>query len=250
MNIEKSNYIKMLISQCKTLKNSVERTLNDTSTMESGRFSSFKMYAVQYNGLAKNVTDVLEIDSRTFVTFDVEQMPGWGDSLWPIQRQIVESVLLNIGFVLSYLEVETDFADDEFTNLDNFLKTKLRAVVFDKPDKEILVQNAIENLFVGRGWIKGIDYDRECGKFEFSGKEYIPDFIVPKLNLCIEVKLLRDGKKSRIIEEINADITAYGKNYERQMFVVYDLGVIRDEVEFRRDIENAGDDIKVVIVKH
>ena len=27
-------------------------------------------------------------------------------------------------------------------------------------------------------------------------------------------------------------------------------GVIRDELEFRRDIENAGDAIKVVIVKH
>jgi hypothetical protein len=75
----------------------------------------------------------------------------------------------------------------------------------------------------------GNDYDRESGKFEFSGKEYIPDFIVPKLNLCIEVKLLRDGKRSRIIDEINADITAYGKYYERLMFVVYDLGVIRDD---------------------
>lgn len=175
MNIEKNNYIKILIFQCKTLKNSVERTLNDTSTMESGRFSSFKMYAVQYKGLAKNVIDVLEIDSSTFVKFDIEQMPGWGYSLWPIQRQIVEVVLLNIAFVLSYLEVETDFADDEFTNLNNFLKTKLRAVIFEKPEKEIQVQNAIENLLVGRGWIKGIDYDRECGKFEFSGKEYIPD---------------------------------------------------------------------------
>lgn len=250
MNIERNNYIKMLIVQCKTLKNSVERTLNDTSTAESGRFSSFKMYAVQYNGLATNVTEVLEIDSRTFATFDIEKMPGWGDSVWPMQRQIVEAVLLNIGFVLSYLEVETDFAEDEFANLDNFLKTKLRTVIFDRPDKEIQVQNAIENLFVGRGWIKGIDYDRESGKFEFSGKEYIPDFIVPKLNLCIEIKLLRDGKKSRIIEEINADITAYGKNYERQMYVVYDLAVIRDEIEFRRDIENAGSNIKVVLVKH
>ena len=51
-----------------------------------------------------------------------------------------------------------------------------------------------------------IDYDRETGKFEFSGKEYIPDFIVPKLNLCIEVKLLKEGRKSKMIEEINADI--------------------------------------------
>ena len=86
--------------------------------------------------------------------------------------------------------------------------------------------------------------------YEFSGKEYIPDFIVPKLNLCIEVKLLKDGRKSRIIEEINADITAYNKIYKRQLFVVYDLGVVRDEVEFKRDIENAKDDIKVIIVKH
>jgi hypothetical protein len=33
------------------------------------------------------------------------------------------------------------------------------------------------------------------------------------------------------------------------MFVVYDLGVIRDEVEFRRDIEGAGNAIKVILVK-
>lgn len=53
-----------------------------------------------------------------------------------------------------------------------------------------------------------------------------------------------------MIEEINADITAYSKEYKRQIYVIYDLGVIRDEVEFKRDIENAKDDIKVIIVKH
>ena len=96
---------------------------------------------------------------------------------------------------------------------------------------------------------KGTDYDRETGKFEFSGKEYIPDFIIPKLGLCIEVKLLREGYRSKIIEEISADITAYGKQYERQLFVVYDLGCIQNEAEFKRDIENSGE-IKVIIVKH
>ena len=61
---------------------------------------------------------------------------------------------------------------------------------------------------------------------------------------------MKEGRKSKIIEEINADITAYDKEYKRQLFVVYDLGVIRDEIEFKRDIENAKDDIKVIIVKH
>ena len=65
---------------------------------------------------------------------------------------------------------------------------------------------------MGRGLAKGVDYDRESGKFEFSGKEYIPDFIMPKMSLCIEVKLLKEGRKSRIIEEISADMTAYKKN--------------------------------------
>ena len=102
---------------------------------------------------------------------------------------------------------------------------------------------------MGRGLNKGIDYDRESGKFEFSGKEYIPDFIIPKLSLCIEVKLLRENRKSKVIEEISADITAYSKQYQRQLFIVYDLGCIQNEEEFKRDIENAGN-VKVIIVKH
>ncbi|WP_375709426.1 hypothetical protein [Niallia sp. NCCP-28] len=68
---------------------------------------------------------------------------------------------------------------------------------------------------LGRGLSKGTDYDRETGKLEFSGKEFIPDFIIPKLRLCIEVKLLHEGKKLKIIEEISADITSYAKQYER-----------------------------------
>jgi hypothetical protein len=101
----------------------------------------------------------------------------------------------------------------------------------------------------GRGLNKGVDYDRETGKFEFSGKEYIPDFVIPKLQLCIEVKLLKENRKSKVIEEISADVTAYGKQYIRQLFVVYDLGYIQNEAEFIRDIENAGN-IKVIIIKH
>ena len=59
-------------------------------------------------------------------------------------------------------------------------------MIFSRPEKEIEVQNAIESLLAGRGLNKGVDYDRETGKFEFSGKEYIPDFVIPKLQLCIE----------------------------------------------------------------
>lgn len=67
--------------------------------------------------------------------------------------------------------------------------------------------------------------------------------------MCIEIKLLRGGKKSKVIEEISADITAYGKEYERQLFIIYDLGYIQNEEEFKKDIENISQ-VKVIIVKH
>lgn len=249
MNFDETQAIRILVFQCKALIATIERSLNDSATMELGRYASFKTYAREYNDLVQKVERALKLKSPAFNTFILEKMPGWGDSVWPLQKQYMESVLLESKTLLAYLEAATDFSEDEFSNLENFIKTRLRAAIFSTPEKEVQVQNAIETLLVGKGWSKGIDYDRESGKFEFSGKEYIPDFIVPKLALCIEVKLLREGKKSRIIDEINTDITAYSSHYMRQMFVVYDLGVIRDESEFRRDIENAGDAIKVVIVK-
>lgn len=249
LDIERTKQIRYLLLRCKTLKESMVRTLNDSATNEAGRYSSFKTYAEEHGFLACEVCKALELNNERIPYYDTGKMKGWADTVWPHQKQIIDSLVVYTDTLIALLEKEIDFLDDEYTNLENFIKNRLRSTIFSPPEKEKEVQNAIETLFVGKGWNKGIDYDRETGKFVFSGKEYIPDFIVPKLNLCIEVKLLKDGRKSRIIEEINADITAYNKIYKRQLFVVYDLGVVRDEVEFKRDIENAKDDIKVIIVK-
>ena len=242
--------IKLLINQAKALEANVNRTLNDAATEAHSRFVSFKLYAERYNSIAREAEKALGLKQNSFTAFNTEVMRDEADTLWIYQKQVVEAVALESGILLTYLESVTDFVEDEFDNIANFMKSKLRSSIFSQPAKEVEVQNAIESLLIGRDMVKGIDYDRETGKLEFSGKEYIPDFILPKMNLCVEVKLLREGKKSRIIDEINADITAYSTKYERLLFVVYDLGVIRDEIEFRRDIENAGANIKVLIIKH
>ncbi len=39
------------------------------------------------------------------------------------------------------------------------------------------------------------------------------------------------------------------KKYSQLLFVVYDMGTIRDEDEFKTDIDNK-DNIQIVIVKH
>ena len=250
ISFDRNKAIKMLISQAKTLKESVGKVLYDSTTEPASRYVGFKMYAESYNNLARETEKVLGLPKNSFPLYRTDLMKSYMDTLGGTMKQVVEGVYLETGMLLTYLESATDFVEDEFENISNFFKSKLRASIFTVPEKEVEVQNALELLLIGRGLNKGIDYDRETGKFEYSGKEYIPDFILPKLKLCIEVKLLKDGKRSRIIDEINADITAYSTKYERLLFVVYDLGFIRDENEFRRDIENAGENIKVLIIKH
>ena len=105
-------------------------------------------------------------------------------------------------------------------------------------------------LLIGRGLSKGIDYDREKGRVKVSIKEVVPDFIFHKLDLALEVKFCKDESKSkRLVDEINADIKAYSKKFSNLLFLVYDLGIIRDEDEFKRDLDNK-ENISVIIVKH
>lgn len=247
-SLENTHEIRVLISQMKAFCDMIHEILNSTNAAETGRYACFKDMAMVYNDFAARAKTILKV-STMFYTFNLDEIPSWGDSVWPTQKRILEQVFLSAKMLLASLEESVDFVNDEFDNFEYFLQSRIRTVIFQKPEKEVEVQNAIEALLLGKGLMKGSDYDRESGKFEFSGKEYIPDFVIPKMSLCMEVKLLREGRKSKVIEEISADITAYGKKYERQLYVVYDLGMIQNEVEFKRDIEMK-EGVKVIVVKH
>ena len=56
-------------------------------------------------------------------------------------------------------------------------------------------------------------------------------------------------KVKAVVDEINADIRAYSTVYDRQLCVIYDVGMIRDEAEFKRDLEDAPG-VSVIVVKH
>lgn len=246
--LDNTREIKILLSQLRAFRDTVNEILFNSKAAETARYASYKDMAGMYNDFAERAKTLLR-EGTAFYTFNLDIISDWGDTVWPTQKRILEQVLLSTRLLISSIEGSMDFVEDEFDNIENFFQSRLRSVVFRCPEKEVQVQDAIETLLIGRGLSKGADYDRESGKFEFSGKEYIPDFIIPKMQLCIEVKLLKEGRRSKMIEEISADITAYKKAYQRQLYVVYDLGVIRDEAEFKRDIEMV-EGVKVVIVKH
>ena len=247
-SLEKNKEIKILILQIKSFCEVIQGILDGTNAIESGRYASFKDFAITYNDFAREARKLLG-GLHSIKTFNIDVIPSWQDSLWPTQKRIMEQTLLDAKLLLSILEGSVDFVDDECNNIVDFLNAHVREVIFQKPEREKEVQNAIETLLLGRGLVKGIDFNRESGKILFSGKEYIPDFNLPKMGLCIEVKLLREGQKSRIIEEISADITAYSKEYDRQLYIVYDLGEIQNEVEFKNDIEKV-DGVKMIVIKH
>lgn len=246
--IDERKQIKILIKKVKALINTMSEIINNSQNI-SFNFSSCKNFAEVYQDLADESIKIIHYPA-SYYSYDIENLKSVFNMTGIEQKMLFESVYYSSKMLLANLEGYFDFVEDEVDNLENLINKRFRSMFRNVPLKEREVQDKLEDLFLANNYDKGIDYDRETGKFNFSGREYIPDFIVPKLNLCIEIKLIKEAnKKSKIIEEINADITAYSKQYERILFIVYDIGIIRDEIEFKRDIEASGN-IKVLLIKH
>jgi len=131
----------------------------------------------------------------------------------------------------------------------SLIDTKLRKFIRKIPEKEKEIQDALENLFIGADLDK--EFTREKETIPYSSKSYIPDFVFKKINTIIEVKLCTSTTKEKeIISEINDDIIAYKTKYGNLIFVVYDLGIIRDQEKFRNSLEENNEQIVVKVIKH
>src|SRR5262249_5891066 len=123
---------------------------------------------------------------------------------------------------------------------------KLRKLIREVPEKERNLQDSFENLLVGAD----IEYSREVVFIEYSSKTYVPDFVIPKADLAIELKLCKKPEREKeMIAEINDDILAYRSKYGNVLTVVYDCGFIRDVDRFVRNFEQL-ENVIVKVVKH
>lgn len=251
MEITQKDRLKQLLSNVSALLAAMRYSASTASgdMANVARYGSYKTFARKYNHLAQQAAPLLP-ETSTLDLFSIESIKSSGDLVWPVQKEIFDSVYSNLALLKSLLEGAIGYAEDETQNLRDFIQANLRRAIFIAPDREIEIQNGIEALIVGKGMAKGIDYDRETGRVKTSGKESIPDFVFQNLNLCMEVKLSKSADKLKsIVDEINADIRAYSTGYDRQLYIVYDLGVIRDEEEFKRNLEDAPG-VAVLVIKH
>jgi hypothetical protein len=230
------------------LKRSMEHSLSsDPKAM--WRHWSYRDYMRKYNNVVTYVQTLVPINAPIDL-YDLDKVRHPGDVVMPQQKAMFESVHANLSILEAWLAARVDLPAEKAESLKNFFAANLRRAIFDVPGQERDVQNAVEQLLIGRGMTKGIDYDREVGRVKVSIKEVVPDFVLPRLSLAIEVKLAKTETKSKaIVDEINADIQAYGRSYAHVLFIVYDLGTIRDTVEFTRDLESVGG-VDVIVVKH
>ena len=238
-------YLRLTIS----LQRAMETMLRAEDVGNVWKYGGYREFARKYVQLVELIGTEIQLPS-ILDTYDIAKMPGSGATLAHTQKAVFEGVYANLSLLIGFLETDIDLVGDEFVGLVDFLQSRLRSAIFSEPSREKDVQDAIEQLFIGRGMQKGQDYDREVGRVKVSVSESIPDFIVAKLSLALEVKFVKNAARMRrIVDEISADIASYSRMYQRVLFVVYDLGHIRDEVEFRHDLE-IEPNVFVVIIKH
>ncbi len=227
----------------------MEFTLRRESPSYVWKYASYKQYARKYNLIVSETAQHIALPSM-IEAFDLDKIPNSHDATAIYQQEVFSAVHANASILKTYLEGELGVVDDEITALRDFIQARLRSAIFSVPENEHVLQDALETLLIGRGLQKGQDYDREVGRVKISTKEVVPDFILAKLDLAIEVKYVNSPARARdVIDEINADIPAYSKQYRTLLFVVYDVGHIRDEVEFRTDLELQRG-VSVILVKH
>ena len=140
--------------------------------------------------------------------------------------------------------------NEKLISIIDAIEKRFRKQFDNPPSNEKEVQEQLRKFFDAIGLEQGKDYERESGKFQFAGREYIPDFVLKDSNTALEVKILKDkAKKNKIIEEMNADYNAFIKEYNSLIYLVYDIGCISDTEQFKRDYEDKGN-VRVLVVKH
>jgi hypothetical protein len=168
-----------------------------------------------------------------------------------ISRGLLSSGIEQIkrkGLKNVYEGKDTSPESSEIVKILFLIDNKLRKVIRNVPDKEKEIQDGLDNIFIGAN-LDG-QFSREKESIIYSSKSYKPDFVFDKIDTVVEIKLCKTiDKEKEIISEINDDIVAYKTKHSNLIFVIYDLGIIRDQDQFRSSLE-ANSQALVRVIKH
>jgi hypothetical protein len=234
----------------------------------SGRASSEHIRWIM--NTQKTLSEIFGKKSTYFINFSSltwRQTGGFVIQAWDIQAameeqhdrafyqclQVADGILRaaidNLNETQDIKELYQDKNEDSsnlLIRLMNALENKLRKLFRSEPKNEKDVQDQVENLLIACDF----SYTREKEHVIYSTKTYIPDFVMDSINLALEIKFCgKEKREKEIISEINDDILAYKKKYKNIMFLIYDLGQIRDVETFKSSFKSY-DNVVILIIKH
>jgi hypothetical protein len=204
-------------------------TFQNFSWQPSGSYVTSIVFAQQELENIKKMAYLQQLESaKGILESGIEQ----------IRRKGVEKV---------YEGKNTPPESSEILKIMSLIDNRLRKVIRDIPLKEKEIQDALDNLFIGAG-LDG-QYTREIEAIPFSSKSYKPDFIFPKIDTIVELKLCKSKENEKeIISQINDDILAYKTKFANLIFIIYDIGIIRNQDQFKTHLEN--DQVVIKVIKH
>lgn len=231
----------------KATANSASRALDPCITHEFYDYGGYPIYIEQYNKYQKLTVELLGDEAQALFP---PMLPGeWtnpSEENGRMFRTHLENVAVRLGSLAAYLKSKLGDTEERIQAIIDLIEITLRPSIYDDPDKEKEIQNALETIFRARSH----PYRREKIRIPYSSKTFVPDFTFDSLSLVVEVKLCnREDREKAIIDEVNADILAYQTKYKTLIFVVYDLGFIRDVAQFKSDIEKNPEVYAIVIKK-
>lgn len=229
----------MLYKMAKLLHEEAQRAA------KAKEYASYPVFMNRYHQLHGEVCRLLNTTS-----LPIPEPHGWKDPadvsglFWSIH---LNDVIVAIGQMMAFLEGQIGYREQVTTQLVKDINDKLRTIIRKIPEKERDVQDAVEDLLK----IKEYGFEREKISFPYSTKYYTPDFTSESLNAAMDVKFCDSKDDERqIIDQVNADIPAYKSKYKNLVFIVYDLGFIRDSLAFAEGIEKNNPFVHVVVIKH
>src|SRR5206468_7084421 len=127
------------------------------------KHASYKQYMRKYNHLVERLQGFTTIEAPIDL-YNLDKVPAPGDTIMPMQKELFEAVHANLSILEAYLSAKLDLKAEKVDNLRHFLEANLRKAIFRSPETEREIQDTIEQLLIGRGLTKGVDYDREVGR--------------------------------------------------------------------------------------
>ena len=240
--------VETLYNMAKAVARGAEKALEAPSTDKDmlTRFIGYPAYVSEYNKLIPHATDLFGEEARSlFAPIDLGSYTDPWHAAPVLQKYYLDLVSARLSALAAYLQSKTSSTDQAVQSLVDLIELNLRSAIFSKPERETEVQNALEVIFRARG----LEFRREKVVVEYSSKNFVPDFTLDTLDTALDVKLCGTARREKeIVDEINADIPAYQTKYRRALFVVFDLGFIRDVARFRSGIEG-NPDVRVLVIK-